>query len=458
MSFIRELADRRFGTGLSPRVSPPSDLGQMLEALAGPDTMAARFPITPTVRISPTVADLRALQRVRAESEANEEAYRAGREDMEAVRLATFRAHLARGIETRDGFRERLTQFWADHFTVRARNGLMRHYVTPYVEETIRSNVAGRFADMLRAAVTHPMMLLYLDQVQSVGPNSLVARDGRGLNENLAREVLELHTLGVDGPYGQQDVRQLAELFTGLSWGIDQGFWFRPRYAEPGAETVLGVTYGPEAALEPVHAVLDDLAAHPATARHLATKLAKHFVSDVPSPDLIDVMTRAYLAFDGALLPVYEAMLRHPAAWTRGIEAGPGAAKVMQPFQYVQSALRGVGALGDALLSADRQATVRHLLRPLLYMGQDWERPDGPDGLPETSDAWITPQGMAARIDWAFRAPSALLGDLPDPRAAVRHILGKDAPQTVVFAAGAAEDRVEGIGVILTSAAFQRRN
>ncbi|MBM1220034.1 DUF1800 domain-containing protein [Ponticoccus sp. SC2-23] len=458
MVFSPDLADRRFGVGLSPRHGPPSDVQDMLSRLAGPDQMTGRFPIPLTDAVTPRVEELRALQRARAENDENEEAYRAGRQQMEAARLATFRAHLARGIETTDGFRERLTQFWGDHFTIRARNGLMRHYVTPYVEETIRPHVAGRFADMLRAAVTHPMMLIYLDQVRSVGPNSPVARDGRGLNENLAREVLELHTLGVDGPYGQADVRQLAELFTGLSWGADRGFWFRPRFAEPGAETVLGVTYGSEASLEPIHAVLDDLAAHPSTARHLATKLAVHFVADAPPPGLIDVMTAAYLASDGALLPVYEAMLRHPAAWTRGIEAGPGAAKVMQPFQFIQSALRGIGANGDDLIALDRPMTVRNLMRPLLYMGQDWERPDGPDGLPETAEAWITPQGMAARIDWAFRAPSALMGDLPDPRDAVRHLLGADAPRTVVFAAGAAEDRVEGIGVILTSAAFQRRD
>ena len=458
MAFSPDLADRRFGTGLSPRVDPPSDPADILSRLAAPDDMARRFPIPLTDAAAPTVADLRALQRARAESDAAEEAYRAGRQRMEAVRLATFRANLARGVETADGFRERLTQFWADHFTIRARNGLMRHHVTPYVEETIRPHVAGRFADMLRAAVTHPMMLLYLDQVNSVGPNSPVARDGRGLNENLAREVLELHTLGVGGPYGQGDVRQLAELFTGLSWGIDQGFWFRPRYAEPGAETVLGESYGPDASLDEIHRLLDDLAAHPATARHLARKLAVHFVSDDPPPGLTDAMSAAYLASGGALLPVYEAMLRHPAAWLRDVEAGPGAAKVMQPLQFIQSALRGIGARGETLLSADRQTTMRHLMRPLLHMGQDWERPDGPDGLPEAAEAWITPQGMAARIDWAFRAPVALLDDLPDPRVAVHQLLGPHAPQTVVFAAGAAEDRVEGIGVILTSAAFQRRN
>lgn len=458
MAFSPDLADRRFGTGLSPRVDPPPGLQDMLSRLTGPDDMARRFPIPLTDAAAPTVADLRALQRARAESDTAEEAYRAGRQEMEALRLATFRAHLARGVETSDGFRERLTQFWADHFAIRARNGLMRHYVTPYVEETIRPHLAGRFADMLRAAVTHPMMLLYLDQVSSVGPNSAVARNGRGLNENLAREVLELHTLGVDGPYSQTDVRELAELLTGLSWQAERGFWFRPSFAEPGAESVLGERYGPEPSLTAIHRMLDDLAVHPATARHLASKLAVHFVSDRPPPGLIDAMAGAYRASGGALVPVYEAMLRHPAAWLRGMEEGPGAAKVMPPFQFVQAALRGLGIRGGAMLGLDRRDTMRHLLRPLRDMGQDWERPVGPDGLPEGARAWITPQGMAARIDWAFRAPSALLSALPDPRVAVHDMLGPEAPQAVVFAAGAAEGRADGIGVILTSAAFQRRN
>lgn len=457
MSFSPALADRRFGTGLSPRVAPPRDVADILGRLAGADQMSRRFPIPATREIAPAFIELRDLQRARAESDAAEEAYREGQRRLEAARLATFRAHLARGIETGDGFRERLTQFWADHFTIRSRNGLMRHYVTTYVEDVIRPRVAGRFSDMLRAAVTHPMMLIYLDQVRSVGPNSPVARNGRGLNENLAREVLELHTLGVGGPYGQQDVRELAELFTGLSWGAERGFWFRPRFAEPGAETVLDERYGPEASLSEIHRVLDDLASHPVTARHISRKLAVHFVSDSPPEGMIDAMAGAYLASDGDLLRVYDAMLRHPAAWQRGIEEGPGAAKVMQPFQFIQAALRGIGAQGERVIALGRRDTMRHLLAPLLAMGHDWERPAGPDGLPEEADAWITAHGMAARIDWAFGSPAVLVGALPDPRRAVIDMLGEAAAQTVVFAAGAAEDRVDGIGVILTSAAFQRR-
>lgn len=458
MAYSPDLADRRFGTGLSPHAAPPDGVPAMLRRLTGPDVMAQRFPIPLTDAVTPTVAELRALQRARSDSDDAEEAYRAGRRRMEAARLATFRAHLGRGIETRDGLRERLTQFWADHFTIRARNGLMRHYVTPYVEETIRPHLAGRFADMLKAAVTHPMMLLYLDQVRSVGPNSPAARNGRGLNENLAREVLELHTLGVDGPYGQADVRQLAELLTGLSWQAKRGFLFRPRFAEPGAETVLGRTYGPDASLDEIRRVLDDIALHPATAHHIATKLAVHFVSDEPPPGLVGAMATAFEATGGQLLAVYDAMLRHPAGWLRDTGAGPRGAKVMQPFQFIQSALRGLGVRGAAVTGLDRNTTMRHLLRPLLYMGQDWERPDGPDGLAEAAGTWISPQGMAARLDWAFRAPAALVSDLPDPRQAVHWMLGPGAPPATEFAAGAAEDRIDGIGVILASAAFQRRN
>lgn len=453
VSFTPHLAERRFGVGLSPRRRAPRSIDDMLARLSGRDAIARDHPIPDTQAIRPSFAELIALQQARGGGDGAEARYQDGRRRMDAARREAFLAHLARGVETEDGFRERLTQFWADHFTVRAKRGLMRHYVTPYVEETIRPHVAGRFADMLKAAVKHPVMLLYLDQETSVGPNSPAARDRRGLNENLAREVLELHTLGVDAPYSQRDVRQLAELFTGLSFGRVRGFWFRPQFAEPGAEEVLGRSYGPEPSVAEIDRVLDDLARHPATARHLARKLAVHFIADDPPPGAVAAMAAAYTATDGNLMAVYEAMLRHPAAW----RTPPERAKVMPPFAFMQAALRGLGVPGRTLARLDRPTVQRHFWQPMRQMGQDWERPPGPDGLSEAADAWITPQGMATRIEWAFSVPDVLMRRLPDPRRAVYDLLGEAATSPVVFAAGAAESREEGIGLILTSPAFQRR-
>ena len=453
MTFTPHLAERRFGIGYSPRRPGPRTLDAMLAALAGPDRAAATFPIPLTDQITPTFEELLDLQRARRGSEEAEQAYRDGRARMDDLRRQTFLAHLARGMETEDGFRERLVQFWSDHFTVRAKNGLMRHYVTPYVDENIRPHVTGRFADMLKAAVKHPVMLIYLDQNRSIGPNSPAGENGRGLNENLAREVLELHTLGVGGPYSQNDVRQLAELLTGLSTNRARDFWFRRNFAEPGTEEVLGQVYGPHASVAEIDRLLDDLAQHPATARHIARKLATHFLSDDPPEAVVADMATAFRRNDGRLLPVYTTMLRHPASWS----IAPVAAKVMQPFHFVQASLRGLGLPGRTVARFDRGQTQRFLWQPMRRMGQDWERPAGPDGLNEVADAWITPHALAARIEWAFRVPEQLMRRLPDPRSAVYDLVGDAATSALVFAAGAAESRAEGVGLILASPAFQRR-
>jgi uncharacterized protein (DUF1800 family) len=308
--------------------------------------------------------------------------------------------------------------------------------------------------------VTHPLMLHFLDQMQSVGPGSRAARKARekgrarqpGLNENLAREVLELHTLGVGGPYGQDDVRQLAELFTGLSFTPGEGFVFRPRQAEPGAETVLGRSYGGNpATLESIHAALEDIAAHPATARHVAWKLAVHFVADDPDPALVDHVAARYLASDGDLMAVYAALLEHPAAWD------PRLANVKPPADFIASTCRALAVAPDRLGEKRLKLIRRVLLGPMAVMGQPWQKPGGPDGWPEEDGDWITPQGLAARMRWAMAAPALLRPDLPDPRAFVTTALGPFAGEPVQFAAKAAETREEAIGLVLSAPAFQRR-
>ena len=450
MTFDPHLADRRFGTGLSPDIAPPVSVDAVLSALSGPDAAAARHPIPAYADVTPSLATLRALNRQRAEGAEAEAAFMAARTAMHDLKVLHLARSLARGVTTQDGFRERLTRFWADHFTTVAKNGYVHHLVTPYVEEAIRPRLTGRFGDLLVAAVTHPMMVLYLDQTGSVGPNSPVGtRTGRGLNENLAREVLELHTIGAGGPYTQTDVRELAELLTGLSRTPEGEPLYRPRFAEPGRETVLGTTFSDRADISTIEAALQAIAVHPATARHIAGKLSVHFVSDTPDASLVDAMADTFAVTGGDLAQVYEAMLRHPAAWMR--DAG---AKVLTPYDFLQSSLRALAFAPDGL---DAPTIRRHLVGPMRTMGQDWERPPGPDGWAEEAEAWITPQGMAGRITWAMQTPGMLMGDLPDPRAFVTAAMGPDVPDDLAFAARAAEDKAVGIGLILTSAAFNRR-
>jgi uncharacterized protein (DUF1800 family) len=296
-------------------------------------------------------------------------------------------------------------------------------------------------------------MLIYLDQVVSVGPASRFGqRRGLGLNENLARELIELHTLGVAGSYDQRDVRELAELLTGVNVGAEGQTVFLPNRAEPGPEVVLGVTHGGDPArIEHVHAVLDDLAARTDTARHLARKLAVHFVADTPDPRLVEDLAAVWVATKGDLLAVAQALAEHPAA------AGPQPGKVRQPFDYLVAALRALGLDGSAVMALPDRDFNRLVMGPLGAMGQTWVSPRGPDGWPEAAEAWITPQRLAARIEWAMQAPARLVPALPDPRSFVEDALAGLADDTLRLAAARAETETEGVGLVLASPAFNRR-
>ena len=421
--------------------------------------MAARFPIPTFGEVRPELAEFMQLMKRRRKSDGKSDAktfereirkYRRAARQAQAQRLT---ATVARATFTETPLRERVTRFWADHFTVEGKNGILKNAVSTYVEEAIRPNVTGTFAELLTAAVTHPMMLIYLDQVGSVGTGSPVARrKGRGLNENLAREVLELHTLGVGGSYTQADVRELAELFTGLSFDPRRGFLFRPAMAAPGAETVLGKRYGggrPDIAH--IKDFLSDIAAHPETARHIALKLSRHFVSDDPDPALVTFLEGRFNDTRGNLMAVYQGLLEYPAAWKM-----PDS-KIKQPFDFVTSSLRALGVTQDRIGNLKPREAGLFLALPMQIMGQPWENPQGPDGWPEETAAWITPQGVAGRIQWAMTVPRAARNDLPDPREFLDTALGSRASDALRFAAAGAETKWEGVGLILASPEFQRR-
>jgi uncharacterized protein (DUF1800 family) len=319
------------------------------------------------------------------------------------------------------------------------------------IDEAIRPHVTGRFADMLGAVITHPGMLIYLNQAASFGPGSRKGQTrGKGLNENLARELLELHTLGVGASYSQTDVRELAELLTGLTVSPDQGFVFDPGRAEPGPETVLGVAYSGKG-LAPVLQALDDLAARPETAAHIARKMVVHFVADDPDPALVAAVEAAWRDSGGDLLAVARALVTHPLA------AKAGAEKARQPFDFMVAALRALGIRPSEIIQADAKTVKRLLLDPLAAMGQPFHQAPGPDGWPERASDWITPQGLAARIDWAMNAPERLVRPLPDPRAFLTQALGTRAGDRLTWAVGAAESARDGVGLVLASPEFNQR-
>jgi len=443
----------RYGFGLSPVVEAPKSTDEMLTRLRGPDHMASEHPITDFDQRARDELALMKLRRARRKKVAGaDQAFRKANRSAAADLMQDMRTSLIRPMVSPDGFRERLVRFWADHFTVAGKGKGLRYVTTGYVEQAIRPHITGSFRTLLGSASLHPAMLVYLDQVLSFGPNSEFGKSKkRGLNENLAREVLELHTLGVGAHYTQTDVRQFAKLLTGLYYHFRRGTLFRHKAAEPGPQTVLGRQYGgPDRSIDDIHAFFDDLAVHPDTAHHIAHKLAVHFVSDTPDAALVDHVTAAFVASDGDLMTVYSALLEHPAAWQNF------GSKAKQPFDFLVSSMRAMDAPIAAIDKMSFAQSRRDFFDPMQVMGQTWQQPSGPDGWPENIEDWITPQGLAARVDWALLAAEKL-DKGHDPRALAQIALAELADDRFKHVVGGAESRREGIALLLSSPEFNRR-
>jgi len=445
----------RLGYGRSPHQRPPSSPDELLATLQGAEKPASAVDMQDAREVHLRIAELGRKRRdgdEKAEKERKEVVQQARRRvDRETLR------RFARAVDDPAGFGERLVQFWSDHFTVNAGNAYQQLMTVAFVDEAIRPHIRSRFADLMFAAETHPRMVTYLDQSSSIGPNSSHAKKHRrrrkfGLNENFAREMLELHSLGVGADYSQTDVRQLAELLTGLSYSPRDTKVFRPVRAEPGAEEVLGRSYGgKKPSLDDIRAVITDLARHPATARHLARKLAVHFVSDRPPAELVDRLVVIYRETDGDLNALAAELARAPEL------ASHFRQKARQPFDFLVASLRALGVTGAEIMALERKELRGWLTSPMTKMGQTWGRPPGPDGWPEEAEAWITAQGLAARVEWAMRVPRKLCDDLPDPRHLLETALADTASEPLKWAVPRAESRREGVAILLASADFNRR-
>jgi uncharacterized protein (DUF1800 family) len=452
MPDLAEIAAFRFGYGLSNGGLPVGarDANALMAQITGEDRGAALWPSYGVAEVIPVMLALREARGMDKAAKGAKKAQRRAVKAGKALAVLGSKAAMARAVSG-DGFRERLVRFWADHFTTVPKGRTQFAWPSAMETDAIRPHVAGRFVDMLAAVITHPAMLLYLDQAAAQGPGSKRgAKKGKGLNENLAREVLELHTLGVGADYGQEDVRQLAELFTGLTVTPAKGFAFDEGRAEPGAEVVLGVEYGGEG-VEPVLAALQDLAVRPETARHVAGKLAVHFVSDTPDPGLVQAMAAVWQATGGDLAAVTQAMLDHPAAWAERFE------KARQPHDFMAASLRALGLTGDQIMAMKDGVYLRMIQDPMKVMGQHWNHAPGPDGWPEGFADWITPQGMAARIDWAMATPGLLVTPLLEAADVARAALGSRLTGALDWAIGAAESRREALGLVFASPEFNRR-
>ena len=351
---------------------------------------------------------------------------------------------LAAALGAEIGFVERLVWFWSNHFCVSADK--IRSMSGAYEREAIRPHVLGRFTDLLLAAEGHPAMLFYLDQTVSMGANSTAGLNrSRGLNENLAREILELHTLGVRTGYTQDDVIGFANILTG--WTLvppgdnpEHGgeFTFNPRLHEPGAQKVLGKSYDDET-VEQGRAVLRDLAANPATATHVATKLARYFIADAPPPALVERMAKAFLDTGGDLKQVARVMVSSDEAWTQP------PAKLKRPGEWVVGMVRATGLTqADPTRYTDGQ----------VLLGEPLWRPPSPKGFPDDEASWI--DGMGRRLDVANNFAERIAGRT-DPQEVIETVLGSQVSPEVKQAVGRAESRQQALVLLFMSAEFQRR-
>ncbi|MCW1381473.1 DUF1800 domain-containing protein [Novosphingobium sp. KCTC 2891] len=353
-------------------------------------------------------------------------------------------------------FVERLVHFWANHFAVSADRADLRA-LTAFLEfDAIRPHVLGRFEDMLVAVERHPAMLLYLDQAKSVGPGSALGRrsadKGRpiGLNENLGREILELHTLGVRAGYSQADVTELARALTGWSVtglgrgvtaGAGQGtapagqFVYAADLHEPGSRTVLGKTYS-DGGEGQARAVLADLARAPATARHIAVKLARHFVADDPPPALVAGLEQAFLESGGDLPRVYAALLSAPEA----LAGAP--AKFRSPWQWTLASLRGAPELLRGMTDQGLTATLEQL-------GQPTWRPGSPAGFDDIAAAWAAPDALYRRIEAAGRLAAQYTQG--DPRALAQDLFGAGLSPATRDTVARADSAQQGFALLLVS-------
>ena len=377
--------------------------------------------------------------------------------------VAAVDARMDAAITSDTDFAERLVHFWSNHFAVSIDKLPVLALAGDYEFTAIRPHIMGKFSDLLFAAVTHPAMLLYLDQAQSIGPNSplaakVAARRNRilGLNENLAREILELHTLGARTVYDQSDVTEFARALTGFTVGgmgkgpiqrlmaqngKDGDSQFFAAIHEPGDRNVIGRRYGQQGAAQ-ARAILSDIATHPATAKHIATKLAQHFAGDVPPPSLVARLEKSFLESGGDLPKLYRTLIDSPEMWLAK------QAKFKSPWDWVISSLR---ALNVRELPNNRQSA-----NMLAQMGQPIWKPGSPAGFSDMTENWAGGAALMRRVEIASRIAERSANRV-DARTLAPRILSAQLSALTAESIARAESPSQGLALFLLSPEFLRR-
>ena len=465
-----EIAVLRFGLGARPgdlSAAAGDPRGWLLAQIKGAVPLAMPTPLAPSEQIFAELQAARdALQEMKREAavhgattDANA-AFNPVRDASQPHYRAQVLARAQSAALTSQPFAERLVHFWTNHFAVSADKGAVFGVAGTLENEAIRPHVNGRFGDLLTAVEQHPAMIAFLDNQYSVGKDSELARRAArrasdeprrefGINENLAREIFELHTLGVNGGYTQTDVTTFAQIISGWSIGGGKGrlaggtpgkFYFRDNLHEPGPKTLLGKTYY-DSGRRQGEAVLADLAAHPATAHFIATKLVRHFVADDPPPAAVDRVARAFLKTGGDLPHVYAALIAAPEAWNAQCT------KFKTPEDFVFSTLRALTVTpqkpGEVVGSFE-------------LLGQRQYTPGSPAGWPDTSKSWDGSDALLRRVLWASRVAGRYERGI-DPVDLAASSLGAYARPETLAALRRASSASQGVALLLMSPDFQRR-
>lgn len=487
---LAALAAHRFGFGPRPgdvRAIAGDPRGWVKSQL-GPRTS----PPPPIAALPPAEDDLLAFGRWLARRRLNggnarrmeERAERQGITQEELRRLSieedfveNFRARVSRAVGARleaamtseAPVHERLVHFWSNHFTVSTAKPGAIAMPPSFERDAVRPHVGGRFADMLLASTKHPGMLVYLDNWLSIGPNSQAAQNPRlarrlpgggrptGINENLAREILELHTLGVNGGYTQRDVQALAAIITGWTYGRPrlrdlvsdrvatrtgvELFEFDEAAHEPGPKTLLNRTY-PQTGVAQGEAALDDIARHPSTARFIATKLCRHYIADQPPSAAVSRVERAFHDTEGDLHRTMEALVDCPEAWETPF------AKFKRPEEYAISLLRAAN-----LRSLPPGAGIA----ALTSMGQRVYAAPGPDGWSDVADSWLTADLVWKRLEFAQAFAGRIARADIDPLDAGEACLGPLLGDETRAAIRRAESPAQGLALLFGAPEMQRR-
>ena len=471
MAIETAIALNRFGLGARPDAAPLANSKRwLIDQMAKFDPRpAAISALPPRSELITAIKDLRVENRERKAAKADgadaaELQFNKYRKALRDQYVAAVDTRLGVALASRQDFAERLVHFWANHFAISIDKIVTVGLAGNFEFEAIRPHIFSRFADLLKAASWHPAMLLYLDQAQSIGPNSVLAqRIGSrrkreiGLNENLAREILELHTLGDRTAFSQADVTEFARAMTGLTVGglgerrlqrilgsdtkPGEGI-FVDALHEPGKRTIVGRSYAQNGA-KALDAILSDLATHPATARHIATKLARHFVADDPAPALVQRLEANFVKTGGDLATLYRTLIEAPESWAQT------GTKFKTPWEWTLSSLRALGVL-------EVPGRERAAVALFNQMGQPVWKPGSPKGYGDIAADWAGPAGLMRRVETAGRF-AKLAANRVDARKLAPSILpGTLSPMTAEHIARA-ESPEQGLALLLVSPEFLRR-